>query len=86
MKSFLKKLGWGKKKEKNPKNFKRQAVERFFYGMSYGLGQALGLTLIFAFLVSYLAKFLTALGGIPFIGHLLANIVNSTQKALEGLN
>jgi hypothetical protein len=82
MMSFLEKVKQVKDK-KRKKAFSKRLVQNFFLGIVYGLGQALGLTLIFALLISLLARSLSALGGVPYFGSLLANIINATQKALE---
>jgi hypothetical protein len=72
--------------EKNrPKSLKKRASESFLLGIAYGLGQALGLTIIFALIFSYLGRLINALGGIPYLGGVLANLVSATQKALGNI-
>ena len=56
--------------------------EKFLLGIAYGLGQALGLTLIFAMVVKYFSTLITTLGGIPFLGNLIAKIVEATQNSM----
>ena len=70
-------------KEQKSKSFKRELSEKFLLGAVYGLGQALGLTLIFALILTYLSQLFSFLGGVPYIGTKLADIVAATQKALE---
>ena len=71
------------KEKKKPKSLAGEVWEKFLGGAAFGLGQALGLTLIFALLLRYLGQFVQTLGGIPYIGTLLANLISATEQALQ---
>ncbi|HUW21769.1 MAG TPA: DUF5665 domain-containing protein [Candidatus Bathyarchaeia archaeon] len=73
------------KRNYSEKSLTRRAMEYFFLGMAYGLGQALGLTLIFALVLSYLSRLISAFGGLPFVGEILADLVKATENALQSI-
>lgn len=64
----------------------RQIYEKFLLGIAGGLGQALGLTLIFALIIRYFNGLITNLGGVPYLGNIIARIVAATQRALPNVN
>ncbi|MFC1789990.1 DUF5665 domain-containing protein [Patescibacteria group bacterium] len=73
--------------KQNPdKTFFKKLRQNFFLGAAYGLGQALGLTIIFAIVVGFLVRILSILGGLPYIGTIVANIVQETNEALSKFN
>jgi hypothetical protein len=48
-----------------------------------GIAWALGMTIGFAILAYVLGRLLNTIGGLPVIGNYFANIIDSTQKALN---
>lgn len=48
-----------------------------------GLGWAVGATLGFAIFVTVVSMILNLLGGMPYVGGILADIVHFTNEALE---
>ncbi len=70
---------------KKPGQLARQLGEKFLLGVAGGLGQALGLTLVFALIVRYFTTLITTLGGVPYLGNIIARIVAATQNALPNI-
>lgn len=62
---------------------KKEHPTQFFKGFLGGLGWAVGATLGFAIFVAALTMILNLLGGVPFLGSLLANIIHFTNEALK---
>lgn len=54
-------------------------IHNFFGGIAWGLGITVGVTII-AYILSGVVS---AVGGLPFIGKFLANIVSETLKSLN---
>ncbi|MCJ7827921.1 DUF5665 domain-containing protein [Patescibacteria group bacterium] len=73
-------------KKNNKKHLWKKMGERFALGAAYGLGQALGLTLVFAFIARYFTTLLNSLGGVPYLGNVIARIVAATQTSLTTIN
>jgi len=55
----------------------------FLKGFLAGLGWAVGATLGFAIFVTLLSMILNLLGGLPYIGSVLADIIHFTNQALK---
>ena len=62
---------------------KKKQPSLFLKGFLGGLGWAVGATLGFAIFVAVLSMILNLLGGMPFIGSVLANIIHFTNEALK---
>ena len=57
--------------------------EVFLKNFVAGLGWMTGATLGFALLLTFIGVIFRWLGGLPFIGEFLANLIDLTNKALE---
>jgi len=62
---------------------KKEHPFSFFKGFLSGLGWSIGATLGFAIFVALVSMILNLLGGVPFIGNFLANLVHFTNEALK---
>jgi hypothetical protein len=54
-----------------------------FKGFLSGLGWSLGATFGFTILVTILSVILNFLGGMPFVGSILADLIHFTNEALK---
>ena len=62
---------------------KKESPSLFLKGFMSGLGWAVGATLGFAIFVAVLSMVLQFLGGVPYLGNILADIIHFTNQALK---
>jgi len=62
---------------------KKTNQSRFLRGFIGGLGWSIGATLGFAIFVAVISMAFNLLGGLPYIGNILADIVIFTNEALR---
>jgi uncharacterized membrane protein required for colicin V production len=62
---------------------KRTLKDTIIHSFIGGIFQGLGLTVGIALIAYFLSFIVNAIGGLPFVGDMLANVVNATLEALK---
>lgn len=62
---------------------KKTLKDTIIHSFVGGIFQGLGLTVGIALIAYFLGIFVNTLGGLPYVGDVLANIVNATLDALQ---